>query len=158
MSPADEKHKKRIGDLFSLSRINTALYVCIFILAAFIIYYVIAEYMMYARSIPEEDLRVDISKNAVEQFSDGFHPLVVVEASARKPCTIDVRLESAAYSGQQSSGEHVNNYTAFFILPETAFSTEFNLTVTATAKSGMMWVDKQALATQPKPEVLFKVQ
>jgi len=153
-----EPKPRRIGDLFSLSRLNYAMYIMIAILLTLIVYFVIAEYLMYKGQLPTENLDVRIAKNDVEGFADGPHPVIVVEASTRKKSMIDVRLISPVYSTQQSSGDHITNYTAFFILPKSAFSTDFNLTVTASGEEGGVFSEKMALRTPAEPEVVFNIR
>lgn len=146
-----------VGDLFTLSRVNKVLYIFIALLAAFIVYFVVTEYMMLSEQLPKEALHAGITRNEVQSFEDGFHPVIVVDTSARQPSIIQIKLASAVYAVQQSSGEQVNNYTAFFVLPENTFATEFNMTVTATSKNGGVLTRRQTFITKENQEVLFKV-
>lgn len=150
--------QRKIGDLFSMSRLNYAMYIMIAILLTMIVYFVIAEYLMYQDQLTAGNLDVRIAKNGVEGFADGPHPVIVVEASTRKPSAIDVMLISTVYSTQQSSGDYISNYTSFFILPKNAFSTDFNLTVTASDEKGGLLSEKITIRTPAEPEVVFNVR
>jgi hypothetical protein len=105
----------------------------------------------------EKPLEVKITKNAVESFSDGFYPIVVVSARTKEPSIIHVQLYSSVYETLQSSGDYVTEYASLVILPTNTFSTDFSVTVDAYDKGGVRQTRHISLTTKEEPEVLFMV-
>jgi hypothetical protein len=149
--------KERMIDMVSISRLNYVLYCSILLVSVVVIYFAVAEYMMYARQQPTDYVTVSITRNDVDNFADGFHPFVVMTAGTEASSMIEIEMTSAAYSARFSSGEYVTNYTAFAILPKKAYSTEFNITATATDKNGVTHKKHTSFKTKPEPEAVFKI-
>ncbi len=160
MSVKKRNDEDRYGflDRLQVSKINMALYVFILVIAVIILYFVVLEYLIHTGQRPSLPLQVNITKNAVESLGGEFHPVVVVDVATRKDSVITVRLESSSPEIYQSSGEPVNNYTAFFILPADNFSTEFNLSVTAMDNNRRVLTYNSEFKTHEKPGVMFKIQ
>jgi hypothetical protein len=142
----------------SLSRLTYILYIGILLVAVVVLYFVIAEYVMYANQLPKEDIIVNVTSNEVQSFADGFHPVLVIDAAAREKSIIQIKLASAAYSTQYSSGDYVNNYTTLAILPTNTFSTDFNITATATDNEGNTFYRKTYVKTGEEQKVVFGVR
>ena len=150
--------RDRILERLPLSKINMALYVLILVVAVIILYFVVAEYLIYSGQRSLAPLQVNVTKNSAESFGGNFHPVLVVDVATRKESTISVRLVSPEHETYQSSGDPVTNYTSFIILPRNTFSTEFNLAVTAMDKNGRVLTYNKVLQTEAEPEVMFKIQ
>jgi hypothetical protein len=153
----DDK-KQRRTDTIPASRLTYILYIGILVLAVAVLYFSVAEYILYSQQLPKEELSLNITSNGAESFADGFHPVLVITAAAREKSAIQIKLSSAAYSTQYSSGDYVNNYTALAVLPTDAFSTEFNVTATASDKNGKVLTRMAAVTTQQEPKVVFGVR
>jgi uncharacterized membrane protein len=140
----DKQKKNRLVDLIPLSKQVYVLYSVILIVAVFMAYLAVVEYFRISVELGE-GLNASVTQNSVETFADGIHPYIIT-----------VKLASTAYTTEYSSSDYVTNYTAFAILPRNAFSTEFNITVTA---SGATWENRKEIRTMTKeePKVMFKV-
>ncbi len=150
--------KESIADYMPLSRVNYAFYVGILVFAIAICYFVVMEYLVYSDGLPENDLEIEMVRNDVERFSDGLHPVVVVDAAVREGSMVQVVLRSDSYTNRYSSGDYVNNYTAFFILPKDVFSTDFVLSVTARGENGGIFGEDLHFRSADRPKVEFSVE
>jgi len=153
-----DEPKQKIDQIITLSRMTYVLYIGILLVAVVVLYFVIAEYVMYAHQLPKDDLFINVTSNDAQSFADGFHPVLVIDAAAREKSIIQIKLASSAYSTQYSSGDYANNYTALAILPTNLFSTDFNITATATDKEGNTFYRKIYIKTGEEKNVVFGVR
>jgi hypothetical protein len=148
--------KKRIIDYLSLTRINLIFYTIILALAVFVAYITVAQFLRYESIWSKEDITAIVERNSAEDFGDGMHPVIVINAATSEEAVITVSFTSAEYEMQYSSGEITTNYTAFAILPKELFSTEFIIKILATGEEE---THSKEIKLKPldKPEVLFRI-
>ena len=148
--------KRRIIDYLSLTRINLIFYTIILMLTVFIAYIVVAQFFRYESMWSQEDITATVERNSAEDFGDGMHPVIVINAATSEESVITVVLKSANYEMQYSSGEITTNYTALAILPKELFSTDFEIKILATGEESTHSKEIK-LKTLDKPEVLFRI-
>jgi hypothetical protein len=149
--------EKKLVDMTPVSRLNYILYAGVFVLAAAVIYYTMAQYLLYIGGGGDSGISIEINSNAVETFADGFHPFIVVTAEAEEESLIELEIASSSYRTGYKSEEYVTNYTASIILPKTAYSTEFSITATAKTEDGREYTKTKKVRTKEAPDVMFKV-
>jgi len=156
---SDESSSKfRIIDRVSVTQLNYRLYLVVLLVAIAVLYLVVAQYFMYGSREYRDHITVEIIRNSVERFSDGAHPLVIINALASDEAIMDVEFVSDVYNTTYSSGDYTTNYTASAILPSDAFSTEFNVRISASDRYGRKNAREISLITENKPEVMFSVK
>lgn len=159
MRKSDESGSKfRILDRVSVTKLNYRLYLVVLLLAIAVLYLVVAQYFMYGSREYRDHITVEIIRNSVERFSDGAHPLVIINALAPDDAIMDVEFISDVYNTTYSSGDYTTNYTASAILPTNAFSTEFDVKISASERDGGHDVKTISFVTEKQPGVMFSVR
>ncbi len=148
--------KFRLIDHISITKLNYRLYAVILLVGIAILYLVVAQYFIYGVKTTGPII-IEILRNDIQQFSDGSHPLVIMSVITEKESLITASFYSSMYKTQYSSGDHVTNYTVSAILPLDAFSTDFDVKITAMDRTGKSVVRMVSFTTVNLPEVVFQV-